>query len=265
MVEHTTEQPTAFIEGLISVRSVLDTSSRHIFRIICSRDLPSRIVDPIFRAAKQKEILLEYKQREEIDLIAQGSTHGGVIAEVGPRSTVSLEQLILPNQNGWVAMVDGVEDPYNFGASVRSLYAAGVHGLVLRPRNWMSAAAVVARSSAGTSERIPTAICDTAEDAAEYFGGLGFAIACAADHGETTSIYEADLRQPLFLLVGGEKRGITRAFLRKSTLRLRIPYGRPCDLSLGTVSAAAVIAFEIARQRAAANPITSNKTRKLNQ
>ena len=142
-----------------------------------------------------------------------------------------------------------MEDPFNFGASVRALYAAGADGLVLRPRNWLSAAGTVARASAGASELIPTALAETAAEAAAFFRARGLQVACATDERGSVSLYDADLTVPLFLLLGGEKRGITRSFLDQADLKLRIPYGRAMPHSLGTASATAVIAFEIMRQR----------------
>jgi 23S rRNA (guanosine2251-2'-O)-methyltransferase len=146
-------------------------------------------------------------------------------------------------------MLDGIEDPFNFGYAVRALYAAGVDGLVLRPRNWLSAAGVVARASAGASERIPTAIADTAQDAAGFFRQHGLTIASAAQSKRAIPLYDANLAIPLFLVAGGEKRGITRSFLDTADLLLQIPYGRPFDQSLGAAAATAVLAFEIMRQR----------------
>ena len=131
---------------------------------------------------------------------------------------------------------------------MRSLYACGVDGLVLRPRNWLSTAATVARSSAGASELIPTAIAESAEEAATFFQSKGLTIACAAEE-ESVPINRADLTQPLFLLIGGEKRGITRSFLRQADLRLEIPYGREFRQSLGVTAAAAILGYEVMRQR----------------
>ncbi len=146
-------------------------------------------------------------------------------------------------------MLDGIEDPFNFGYSLRALYAAGVDGLVVRPRNWMSAAGTVARSSAGASEWVPTAVAETAEEAAAFFRQRGLTVACAAKDDRAVPLFTADLSSPLFLLVGGEKRGITRSFMDQADLLLEIPYGREFRQSLGTTSAASVLGFEILRQR----------------
>ena len=191
---------------------------------------------------------IERKMGEEIDALAEGSSHGGVVALVGERRTVELAELLPADRPAFVVMLDGIEDPFNFGQAVRSLYACGADGLVLRPRNWLSAAATVARSSAGASELIPTAIAETAEEAATFFQSKGLAIGCAAEE-ESVPIDRADLTHPLFLLIGGEKRGITRSFLRQVDLRLEIPYARDFRQSLGVTAAAAILGYEVMRQR----------------
>ena len=104
---------------------------------------------------------------------------------------------------------------------------------MLRPRNWLSAAGVVARASAGASELMPTALAETAAEAAAFFRARGLAVACATDERGSASIYDTDLTVPLLLLIGGEKRGVTRSFLDHADLKLRIPYGRPMPHSPG--------------------------------
>ena len=149
----------------------------------------------------------------------------------------------------FIVMLDGIEDPFNFGQALRSLYAAGAAGVVVRPRNWFSAAGIVARASAGVSEQMPIAIAETAEYAADTYRQLGLRIA-ATSNQNAVSLYEADLIEPLFLLLGGEKRGITRSFLAQADLVLQIPYQQPnFQQSLGVVASAAIVAFEVMRQR----------------
>ena len=201
------------------------------------------------QTARKLGIPLERVTAEDIERLAGGKTHGGVLAQVGSYKFTPLAGLLGQAAAPFIAMIDGVEDPFNFGSSVRALYAAGADGLVLRPRNWLSAAGIVARASAGASELLPTALAETAAEAADFFRTSGLVIACASDTPGSVSLYDADLTRPLFLLIGGEKRGITRSFLDTADLKLRIPYGRPLPHSLGTASATAIIAFEVMRQR----------------
>jgi 23S rRNA (guanosine2251-2'-O)-methyltransferase len=162
-----------------------------------------------------------------------------------------MTDLVNSAQTPFVIMCDGIEDPFNFGSALRSLYAAGASGVVLPPRNWMSAAGVVARSSAGASELLDIAIAQSADEAAEKFRQNGLTIACTGERG-STSLYDTDLTVPLFLLIGGERRGVTRSFMSKADLIVHVPYAKRFNAALSTSSAAAVIAFEVMRQRLSA-------------
>ncbi|NLF74892.1 MAG: RNA methyltransferase [Chloroflexi bacterium] len=241
-----TEQ--TLLEGYISVRAALKAGSRPIDRITIRDNKWDRGVAWLERAARDAGIPLERASADAIDALAGGSTHGGIVAHVGPRRFVALDDIARDRPAPFVAMLDGIEDPFNFGQAVRALYAAGADGLVVRPRNWLSAAGVVARASAGASEWIPTAVAETVQEAAAHFRARGLAIAVAA-RDNAISIYDADLTVPLLLVIGGEKRGITRSFEDQADLRLAIPYGSAFDQSLGTAPATAVLAFEVLRQR----------------
>jgi len=238
----------AVLEGLVSVQAALEAKNREIHVIYVRRDKRDRAIHRLESIACSMNVPLERVSSDVMDTHASGKTHGGIVALVGPRAFVGLEDLIRDSPSPLVAMLDGIEDPYNFGAAVRALYAAGVDGLVVRPRNWMSAAGVVARSSAGATELMPTAVAETVSNAASFFRARGLTIACAT-RDRAISIYQADLAIPLFVVIGGEKRGITRSFVDQADLRLKIPYGRRFGLSLGTASAVAVLAFEMMRQR----------------
>lgn len=248
-----TDQPdTASLEGHIAIRAALESGSRPLHRLLIDRGKRDRNGDlrRIAALAEAAGVPVERVPAEAIGAQASGQTHGGALAICGPRRFVALADLLGadPQKPPFVVMIDGVEDPFNFGQAIRALYAAGADGLVVRPRNWMSAAGIVARASAGASERIPTAIAETAEDAARFFRGHGLAVATTARR-RAVALYDADLSGPLFLLVGGEKRGITRSFLESADLVIQIPYGRAFPESLGTTAATAVLAFEIMRQR----------------
>jgi 23S rRNA (guanosine2251-2'-O)-methyltransferase len=259
VVEDTSTE-RAILEGHISISAAMEAQSREIYGIQISVDSLDRPVQDLERRARALGIRVQRVEPGVIQAQVTGQTHGGVIAQVGPRRFVALEDLLAHAQSGTpqaplsrktpplVVMLDGIEDPFNFGAAVRSLYAAGVDGLVLRPRNWMSAASTVVRSSGGASELIPTAIAETVLDAAEFYSARGLKVAVAA-RGRSVSIFEADLAVPLFLAIGGEKRGLSRPLVERADLRLEIPYGRRWPVSLGTAAATAVLAFEIMRQR----------------
>lgn len=250
MMQNDTPEEYALLEGLISISAALRSGSREIQSVWIREGKSDPSVRRLEQAGRAAKIPLHYVSSDEIDQQAGGKTHGGLIARVGPRRFVELDALLPEGRPPFIVMLDGIEDPFNFGQSVRSLWAAGCDGLVLRPRNWLSAAATVARASAGASETIPSAIAETAADACAFYREHGLQIACAdEDPNATVSLYDADLTVPLFLLIGGEKRGVSRGIASAVDLRLRIPYGRSHAHALGTAAAAAVMAFEVFRQR----------------
>ena len=239
-----------WLEGRIAVTAAIHGQKRSIEVLYVKRGKWDRGMRGLVKRAEKAGIPVEIVDEAFISKNAGGQSHGGVLARVGPRRFNGLDELLAGAQNPLVVMLDGIEDPFNYGQAIRALYAAGVTGLVVRPRNWHSAAAVVGRASAGAAELMPTAVAETALEAAAFFRARGLLVACTARES-AVSIYDADLRQPIFLLIGGEKRGITRSFLDQADVRLRIPYGRSFQYSLGAAASTAVIAFEIQRQRLA--------------
>jgi 23S rRNA (guanosine2251-2'-O)-methyltransferase len=238
----------AVLEGVIAVRAALHAQSRELRRILIRAGKDDRPVAHLEKRARASGIAVERVPAEAIDAVASGTTHGGVVALAGPRHFVSLDELAAGEAVPFLALLDGIEDPFNFGYALRSLYAAGAHGAVLGPRNWMSAAGTVGRSSAGASERLPLAVADPLE-ALERCSARGLTVVCAAAQHDAPTMYDADLWRPLLLVIGGERRGISRSVLARADVVVQIPYGRDFRGSLGTTSAAAVLAFEVLRQR----------------
>jgi 23S rRNA (guanosine2251-2'-O)-methyltransferase len=239
------------LEGAVSVGAALEGGRREVERVLIRADKWEK--NGKLRAlAGQAGTRVERASADQIDAVATGRTHGGILAEAGPLRYAEPSDLAR-GERPFVAMLDGIEDPYNFGYAIRSLYAAGADGLAVRPREWGDSEATVVKASAGASELLPIGRAESAEAAADLFKERGLAVACTAKR-DATPIYDADLSGPLFLLVGGERRGITRDFLRRADLVLEIPYRRRFSLSLGTVAAVSVLAFEVMRQRRSAVP-----------
>ena len=236
------------LEGQIAVSAALRGGVRDVRRVLVRDGRNRGKLRHFLRDVRSAEMLAEFVSAAEIDALATGHSHGGIIAVASPRRFTTLDALLPADRAASIIMLDGVEDPYNLGQAIRAFYAAGVDGLVLRPREWHSAESTIVRASAGASELLPIAEAESAEEAADFFRARGLQIACAAKQN-AISLYEADLRQPHFLLIGGARRGITRSFLRSADLVLEIPYARPFPHSLGTTASAAMFASEIMRQR----------------
>ncbi len=241
-------------EGMTSISALINSISnkkndRQIIKILFDKDkISSRRKELGFLTAKSRELgfSIEISSTELISEYTVGNTHGGIIAICGDRiiQNLSVEKI---KSNAVYYMLEGVEDPYNFGNAIRSLYASGADGIIVSERNWMGAAGVVARASAGTSELIDMFKTTSAEDAARLFKKLGYTVVCAGIR-DSEELFEADLKKPLFVIIGGEKRGISRAVLDMADKIVRIDYGNEFRGSLSTSACAAVFGFEINRK-----------------
>jgi len=240
-------------EGMVSISAVInspDSNDRKIQKIIydISKE-KSKYKELSFLRHKLKELGFELVgvPSKEIDSVTIGNTHGGIVAFCTERTIPRLcnvsETL---NKNGFYVMLEGIEDPYNFGYALRSLYAAGVSGIILNERNWMGAAGVISRASAGASEMLDMFIA-SGEDAIKIFREHNFKIVCAGIRN-SVSIYDADMKKPIFLIIGGEKRGISASVLSEADQIVRICYDSKFKGSLSAASSATVIGFEIMRQ-----------------
>lgn len=241
------------LEGMTSIDALIKAkergiNDRPIVKVLYCIEKESskrREISYLKRKASALSFDIEAVPASVIDDMTIGNTHGGIIAVCGERSFAVLTKDKIAKK-GFYVLIEGIEDPYNFGYSLRSLYAAGVDGIILTKRNWMGCAGVVSRASAGASELFPMFVCDPVE-AICVFKSVGYKIVCA-EKENSESVYKTELKKPLFLIVGGEKRGISAAVLSEADKRVHIDYGRDFPLALSSASASAIIAFEIMRQ-----------------
>ena len=239
-------------EGMTSISALIkgfenNITDRKIEKILFDKSkIKSKYHELSFLKAKSIQLgfELEMTDSETIDEITIGNTHGGIIAICGDRCIPDLSTISV-NPKGVYFILEGVEDPYNFGYSIRSLYAAGVDGIIVGERNWMGAAGVVARSSAGTSELMNMYVADSLE-AISLFKSAGYTVISAGIR-DSVSLFDTSLSKPLLVILGGEKRGISRSVLDASDKIVRIDYGNTFGGSLSTSAASAVFAFEILR------------------
>ncbi len=248
-------QDSFIMEGMTSIRSLIAArehgiNDRKIYRVFYDTTRAEKIKKVLAYLGHVSERMDGFPilpiSPGEMDERTLGNSHGGIIAECGKRSLPQIKSAILDIPRGFYVMIQGIEDPYNFGYALRSLYACGVDGIILAERNWMSAAGVVARASAGASEQLPIFVAD-ASDAISLFHSIGHMVVCA-DERTDNLLHTTQLKKPLLLVVGGERRGISRAILENADILVKIPYGRPFNASLSAASAATIMAYEIARQ-----------------
>ena len=241
-------------EGMTSISSIISSienqsSKRKIIKVLYNADKKkSKYNELKFLEIKSKEIGFELVgvSHNVIDEISNGKTHGGIIAVC---SKVEIPALISSNQiskDGFYIMLDGIEDPFNFAYALRSVYAAGADGIIVPTYRFDNAQGLICKGSAGTSEFIDIFQCDILS-AIDIFKSQGYKVASAGIR-DSVSLYDADLKKPLLLIVGGEKRGISSEVLSQSDMVVRVDYGKTFKGSLTASSAATVLAFEVFRQ-----------------
>ena len=245
---------SSIMEGMTSVRAVFageesGASDRKIEKILFdSAKARAKFRELGFLRAKgeEKGFPVELTSAEKIESLAIGQSHGGVLAYTSDRTIKNITECEI-KESGFYVFLQGIEDPYNFGYALRSLYAAGVDGIVLEKRNWMSAAGVVCRASAGASEMLPLSWGEP-EEIAKAFKEKGYAIVAADKTDDAVSVYDTEISFPVLLVVGGEKRGISASFREYCDKTVMLDYGREFRAALSAASASSIIAFEIFRQ-----------------
>ena len=241
-------------EGMTSIRAIIKSmdaniSDRRIEKILLDKEKIKKNLKEIgYLKAVSEKYRFEVFETDsgEIDSLTLGTSHGGIIAISSDRTIPCLTHESDIVENGFYAMIEGIEDPYNFGYALRSLYAMGCDGIILTERNWMSAAGVVARSSAGASEML-NMYTSSGTDAVEIFKAKGYGVVCA-DVRTDNVLGSCEMKKPILLIVGGEKRGISKGVLSLADMLVKIDYGRDFRASLSAASAVTMFAYEIRRQ-----------------
>lgn len=203
------------------------------------------------KKCEEKHVNIEKTSREYIESLATGHTHGGVIAEVSTRKYDDLKD-VLKVENPFLVLLEGVEDPFNLGYIMRSLYSAGCNGLILRKRNWETSESTILKSSAGASEYLPTILSDNIESDIEECKKNKLHV-YAAMRKDAKAYFDGNYKKPVLLMIGGEMRGLSSKVLKLADENIYIPYANDFRNALNAAGAAAVLGFEVMRQRKGEN------------
>ena len=245
------------LSGFISVRTVLEATSREVFKVVLDNERYENVIKSGFHAPEKRqyevlrkfEVPTEFISREAFTAFCDNPTAGGIAAVAGDRIYSPLEELT-QKKNAFLVVLDGVEDPFNFGFALRTLYAAGADGVVLPKRNFFSSDDIVVRSSAGASELLKIAVADDLTEACSKIKESGFLIVSTEKSEKAKDLYKTAVKRPLCLIFGGEKRGVSAGINQLSDITVKIKYPRDCHFSLSASSAVSIISFEIARRLA---------------
>ncbi len=227
-------------------------AGREVDKLLVAKGAEGSIIK-IVGMAKDKGIPIIYTEKAGLDRVAGGGTHQGVAAYVSSYDYVEVEDILAAakakGEDPFIVILDNLEDPHNLGAIMRTCEAAGAHGIIIPKRRATGITETVAKASAGAVEYMPVAkvvnIAQTIEKLKEE--GI-WAVAC--DMGESM-YYEQNLTGPIALVIGAEGEGISRLVREKCDFIASIPM-KGHITSLNASSAAAVLIYEICRQRIAA-------------
>ena len=239
------------IEGDVSVKASLLGNKREVHVVYIDEKRHDKDVHFIERKCEEKNINVEKVSREYIESLATGHTHGGVIAEVGQRKYDNLKD-VLKVENPFVVLLEGVEDPFNLGYIMRSLYSAGCNGLILRKRNWDKNESTILKSSAGAFEYLPTILSEDLEQDI-LLCKQNKLYAYAAMRKDAKAYFDGNYKKPVLLMIGGEMRGLSSKVLNLADENIYIPYANDFRNALNAAGAAAVLGFEVMRQRKGEN------------
>ncbi len=235
------------LEGSLSVKAALLAGRRTVSKLYVDQKKDDKDTAFILRTASRKHIPIVRASREEIDAMAQGRTHGGILAEAGERRLQTLRDSF-DSTDPFFVLVEGVEDPFNLGYMMRTLYSAGCDGLLLRKRNWDNADATILRSSAGASEYLNVIMSEDLPKDLRWLKERGVRL-FAAMRKDAMVYTAADYSGGILLAIGGEMRGLSSGVLKEIDQNIYIPYANDFRAALNASSAAAVLAYEVVRQR----------------
>ena len=186
-------------------------------------------------------------EREEINSMATGRTHGGLVAQAGPRVYQELSEC-MHGKAPFLVLLGGVEDPFNLGYIIRTLYSAGCDGLILPRHDWASAESTIVKSSAGAFEYMNIVMSDNLPQLVKDIKKQGIKT-YAAMRKDAITYLEADYQKSSLIAIGGEMRGLSSAVRNEIEQNIYIPYANDFRNALNAASAAAVLSFEVYRQR----------------
>jgi 23S rRNA (guanosine2251-2'-O)-methyltransferase len=238
------------IYGIHPVREAL-LGGKKLERILLRKGMDSLAAAQIMNLARQCDVPVQFVPFEKINHMVSNRNHQGVVAILSQLDYVSLEEAVATAQTKGkyptVLLLDGVSDVRNFGAIARTCECAGAGALILPAKGGAAVNQDAIRTSAGALLRIPTCKVSNLRIAIFYLRESGFTIIGTAVEQNKT-IYEADFRRPLALIMGAEGRGISRGILELCDQLVSIPQLGEIG-SLNVSAAAAVVLFEAVRQR----------------
>jgi 23S rRNA (guanosine2251-2'-O)-methyltransferase len=239
------------LTGIHAVREALEAGSP-FDRIVIAKGRQDTRVEEIVQLARGHGIAVRFEDRAQLDRLANTRDHQGVVAIAAARAAATLEDILeranqSKSQQGLIVLLDGVEDPHNLGAIIRTALAAGAHGVVIPERRAAGLTDTVARASAGALAHLPVAKVTNLVRAMEELKEAGYWLV-GLDEGSQKNYAEVDYTSPTGIIMGGEGDGLHELTRKRCDFVVSLPTTGPVK-SLNVSVATGVVLFEALRQR----------------
>ncbi len=233
-------------------------AGRAFDRIVIARGRQDTRVEEIVQMARARNVSVRFEDRSQIDRLADTKEHQGIVGLVAARAAGSIEEILEAanagaehGEKGLIVLLDGVEDPHNLGAIVRTSLAAGAHGVVIPERRAAGLTDTVARASAGALSHLPVAKVTNLARTMEELKEAGYWLVGLDEEGDR-EYTEVDFTSPTGIVMGGEGKGLHELTRKRCDFVVKLPTVGPVK-SLNVSVAAGVVLFEVVRQRKAAS------------
>jgi len=241
------------LDNLLGRNPVLEAlrAGRPINKIMMAKGANVDAVKEITALARERNIIVQYAEKKQLDFLAGGENHQGVVAQAAAKEYVDWEDVLVRVKEKGEAplflLLDGVEDPHNLGAILRTADAAGVHCVIIPKHRAVPLTAGVARASAGAIEYVAVARVTNMAQTMEELKEKGFWIA-GTDQDADQVYFQADLKGPLAVVMGSEGSGLGKLVKEKCDFLITIPMAGKVN-SLNVSVAASLVMYEAVRQR----------------
>ncbi len=237
---------------VVGRRAVLEAlrGDRPLYRVLLTPTSHGPAVRAILQEARSRGVVVQTVDERRLRHLAGGIPHQGVVALVAARPAATVDQILArARERGelpLVVVLDGVQDPLNLGAIIRTAEGAGAHGVIVPRRRAVGLTPAVARASAGALEHLPVAQVTNLARTLDDLKAAGLWVV-GADPQAPQVYHRARLVPPLAVVLGGEERGVSRLVRERCDLLVRLPM-RGRVQSLNVSAAAAVLLYEVVRQ-----------------
>ena len=235
--------------GIHAVGALLQRAPQDVLELFVMKDRDDKRMQPLIQEARQNGISVQFCNRKTLDDMV-GGQHQGIIAKARLQSSGSeadLAAIVAQHEKPFILILDGVTDPHNLGAILRSADAAGVHAVVSPKDRSVKLTSVVRKVACGAAESVPFITITNLARTLRELQDAGVWVVGTAGETETT-IYQADFKGPLAIVLGAEGEGLRRLTRETCDSLVKIPmFGSVSSLNVSV--AAGICLFEAVRQR----------------